>query len=482
MLFRSVSQSRYRLDENFLTPVIPQDPANTFNRVDRLVYRRPLDHKNRIGTRKVIIGGTYSTGDKKIHDLQITDGGEKTSSVRCAISSTNEAHVVFAKGYGKMSLFFQRYSESKNSIVQAPKLIDETSSSNFSICVDKYNYTHIVYIKDGSVQHTIVNQNGEITFGPRVVEQYATKSTFAKAFVQEGVVYIVFANEVSPANAKLFMTTRAIGGAQITSPVMIADTDFNIVDACLSVTDDNIVYVAYEDFGNIYAGACNVIGAILTPFRIISNDVPSTYNGLLSGSASKPKICITDNKKMVIAFLQKKTPTLTGISFFEDGKTSMPSILTQNENYNGFDLYVDDFNNSIHLLVSHAKVEYLLLEDGSLELREELLLSSSPSLSMAMDKTGSLFHTYCLPYSNSFHPVGNEEDISDIGPLAEGGSINAIVLDSNEFSIRGWTREPMVGERCVITKSLHANRTYNVIGVRIESVDNTKDTVVVEVS
>ena len=87
------------LDEDLITAIINSDPI--WDRTDRMIYRRPVDNENRIGVRKVVIGGTYNVGDQTANDtlLSAAVNGLHAKPITI-IAPDNTVHFLYAEGFG----------------------------------------------------------------------------------------------------------------------------------------------------------------------------------------------------------------------------------------------------------------------------------------------------------------------------------------------------------------------------------------------
>jgi len=72
-----------RLEDIFATPIIADDPD--WPRVDRMIYRRARDSEDRIGHRKLVVGGTYDP-TSTLYDTQLLPGsGDPTQKTKVLI-------------------------------------------------------------------------------------------------------------------------------------------------------------------------------------------------------------------------------------------------------------------------------------------------------------------------------------------------------------------------------------------------------------
>ncbi|NDC22664.1 MAG: hypothetical protein EBZ49_00815 [Proteobacteria bacterium] len=476
------------LSSNAILPIPPNDVD--FERVDRIIYRRPSDSVNRIGTRRFQLGCAYTSGDPTLYDTVLTSTTLVNQNPKVLVDSINSAHMFYAQGYGaSFSIMYQKYAANRTTNLVAPLSIVTATTPNFSVAIDSSNNLYVVYIQDQNVKWVKTNNEGLILAGPITIDSRTTPCDNPQIVIdpQNFKTYIVYQSLLNPSNNQLFFTTRSLTGAQITPDVRLTNNSSNLINPSICINDDLMLYVAYEDntAGQIYYTVLNDVGEELEAPQSISGSTSSESFGTLSHQASKPTIQVADNRELFVMFLQKKSANLTGVSIYHEGAAYQVNLLSQSENILNYAARVDSLMNDIHIsYVQASRVDYAIVEAGAKVQNWQLSTSGGFSIALAKDTCGANVHVWSSPLAGTYSPIGALQTIRHIGPVAIAGVLNPLVLGANEFSllVAGLTYTPVVGDQVTIAGSTKGNNGAKVVTrVTLKSILTPNDTYVVQV-
>jgi len=136
------------LDEEFVTPPVADDPDG-WERVDRMIYRRHADDEHRIGVRKYVVGGNYTTGIETLHltSFLTASPGDPLTFVRTLINDNNEALIFISEGYGNtFEVKYTKYSSDRTSVVEALTPLVSSNSQYFDVGLDPNGEIQIAFV------------------------------------------------------------------------------------------------------------------------------------------------------------------------------------------------------------------------------------------------------------------------------------------------------------------------------------------------
>ncbi len=479
---------KIRFDEDFLTPQVASDPEPTWRRVDRMIYRRPIDDVNRIGVRKLVIGGSFApSGPKKLYNTIINTGSSNTTSAKSVIGSDNASYTFFAEGYGaSFDIVLRKYSSNRQTLLGALTVVSAASSSQFSVAIDSSDHIHLVYESAGNIQLVIMNSVGAILYGPINVDGLTNPCSNPQISIDplNTKSYIAFEYLQGPSNKQIYLATRSLAGALITPSVRITNTASNITNPSIDVSSDLLVHMAYEELSGVKYIVLDDIGQVIEPEILISGATGSTSYGTLTTNASAPIVKVTDNKVAYVCFKQKKTVSLTGVAIYANGSAFMPNFISVPENFTNFSFHADSFDNCLHFCMSQAgSIDYVLVKDNVPVMVENIQLTGASSVHVVKDKFGSLLHAFSLPESGTYTNAGTPQAVEHIGAVAVAGSMNPLVLNNNQLSFASSiSPTPMVGMRVSLAGSVAGNNLVKIItAVELQDIDAVGDTYVVTV-
>jgi hypothetical protein len=479
------SGDRIVFEEELVTPVIEQDPNTDWGRVDRIIYRRPTDSENRIGVRKLVVGGSFAmTGPNKTNVTSVTNGAEVSLKSQSIILPDNTLVVFFTEGFGaSLAIKFKKYSADRTALLTSGTVVS-VSSDEFSVAVDELGNSHITFVSGGNIGLVGVNTSGSIIYGPFAVESLANTSSNPKISIDPEFtkIFIVFEYLFGPSNKQVYLLTRSLAGLPITPAMRLVNTLTNLTSPSIDVSSDLIVHVAYEESGNIKLLTCDDIGQIISAPATLSLNTASTSWGVMSGIAKSPIVKVADNKEVHCLFLQRKNATDYGIAIHSNGSAFMPDLIAPSEAFLVYSFELDSFDNNLHIIASDSsETSYILVKNLAPVMVESLEAQSSQSVSVVKDKAGSLAHSWSRQSPGTFTNTGAPEDVDHIGPASVAGALNTLNLGANQFSVSSSaSTTPIKGMQVEIIGSSEGNDgNYIIDSVTLQDIDSIADTYVI---
>lgn len=483
--------ARKKLTETVLFPEIGNDPEATWGRVDRVLYRRPIDDPKRIGVRKLITGGTYdSGGPSKKPDVEIfTNATGPKNVVKSLIDSNNEAIVLSSVGYGtSFGVNFKKYNDSRASqIVSEFSLTESLTVPVFDAVIDDDDNFHIIYINGENLEYQGFDSIGT-TIGPAVVLDNSAKLKDNPKITidpDNNNLFVVYEREEGISNLQIQFIKLTLLGSLVTGPVNLTGSISNLKNPSISVNNDLWVYVAWDEpsLGKVFYQDFDDIGVPLngsTPI-LVSGATDQIGGGTLVDAANSPQIIATDSKQLVIAFLQDRGGSNFGISIWQDGSVHMPII---SGNFGMFSLHVDSIGTLSHLLLgSGSQIDYVRIKDQAVDFSIPVVATTYQSLHMVFDKTGSMLHMWSDEAATTFTSYDSGVTVDTVGPTTKtGGTITPSVPVSSEqilVLVSSKPVAPKTGEKIIITSLSPPNGaegTYLITNVELLSVNTTNDT------
>lgn len=482
---------RVVLDETYITPVIAADPEGTWSRVDRMIYRRPMDNDNRIGRRLLEVGSTYSAGSQTLHDTQLEAGSLVNQNVKVLVASDNTVHFLVAQGYGtSFNIRHSKYSSDRSTQLVAPHTIASSYTAKFDAVMDSSDNIHLAYITGGSQDLTweLFNDSGVSVDGPDVIESEGNPCDNPKITLDpaESKVFFVYELLANPGINEIHFVTTDLTGSIITAYKTLISSTSNLINPSMVVTDDLRVYVAYEDNtqGKIFYQYFDDIGDNGSTAVEVSDDTDAGSHGTLADGAKQPTIMVADNKEIFVTFLQDKGASVFGLAVWKAGVATLDDFVTTGENFTHYSAKIDSWMNGIHLvLIQSTRVDYGKLEAPTVVFTTQLSASGGAFGDIAKDNLGSNVVIWSAALSTLFSDIGAPQTINHIGPIVVTGTLNNMSLDSDEFAMAtpvGYT--PSVGDRVTVSGSGAGNDGAKIVTeVTLFSKDAAGDFYVVKV-
>lgn len=480
---------RVRFDEYLVTPIIEEDID--WERTDRMIYRRPSDTRDRIGVRKIVIGGTYTDNlSKAIKETVLSPGASGThKKPLILLDSSNNAHFLYIEGFGEsVSIRYAKYAEDRTTPLVAPSTLTAASLPDFDAWMDGDDNIHVVTVYNGELILEKFDNVGASISGPTSIYSGSGPANYPtiKGDPLNKKIYVVFSVLEAVDNNQIYFTSRNLSGALVTAPKMITNTTGNLVNSSIDVTDDMLVYITWEDaLGNkIYFLITDDIGETTQVPVHVSGNTDSTSFGTLVDGAKNPIIKVAENKQFFIGFLQKKNSTDYGLAIYDSFSGAyLPNYIDSGENFNSFAIDVDNLTCDLQLnICQDSRTDYVKLSGQTVVFTYQLGATGGIISSVKKDNKGSILHFWVNPLPGTFTNIGSPEVVDHIGPVSLSGILNSINLISNQFSMStsGLSITPSVGQRITISGSSSGNNGSKVItNVSIESLDSADDIYVI---
>lgn len=457
------------LDEVAVFPVVAPDPD--WQRVDRVVYRRPSDSENRIGQRKLLVGGAYSAGAQTLHDTEIFTDGAPHRRAKILISSDNAAHFIVSEGYGEsFEIKYTKYGSDRSVELVAPTLMVQAKSGEFDAVLDHAGNIHLVYISGDNKDTTWqkFSDAGASMASPVIIDAVALPCDFPRIAVSpvEEKLFIVHEVLVNPGQNHLYFATTNFDGDTITASKSLVTGGGSYSRPSLVATDDSLLYVAYED---------TIVGSVS---YAVFDDIGNAHAAavLVSASGTSPKIRIADNRQLFVLFTDAGD-----VRVWTEG-ASTPLGLT---GVLAFDAEIDPIFNEIHLITATASNVVYRKFDAGVAVRTTTLASTGASyVALKKDQLGSMVEAWSEPLASTYTDIGAPQAPTSIGPLNYAGSISTLVLNADEMSFpSSISYVPKVGDRATMAGSGAGNNgVYFVTRVDLLDIDLVGDTYRVQVT
>lgn len=490
LLFDGLGEKK-KFNTPYVVQKIPADPDAALRRVDRIVYRRSTDFNNRVGARKLIAGGTYYQGGRL---LSLGAACNPTPSINskaiAAVNPDNTSFIVWADGYGEnYSLKLSKVDQDRVTYLISGVVVTVSTSNSFDIVSDVNGNLHIVYQNADNINLLGITPSGTTLYGPLVIDGLANPCSKPKICTDEAgmFLYIAFEYLAAPMLPEVRFTSRRTDGALVKSPVKISTMVGSASNPDIAISSDLYPNVCFESSGNIYHVVLND-SSLIDSHKVVSN---GTTHGasVLSGGASKPQISITDNKVVFISFLQNTILGSTPNVAIYDSKTStsyMPDVLTGGQYVESFSMYADSFDNDVHIATCVKFLDgnfshYFLCNNKEVLYKNKEYLNNATkneSVFITKDICGSLIHLASKSDNSGLQSKGAATTLEYAGPIAISGTLNPMVLLSNQISVPvSYPVVPVAGDKVVISGSGAGNNgTFAILSVQFFSRDTVNDT------
>lgn len=402
---------RQVFDTGFVNPVVAMD--SDYGRVDRMLYRRPDDFKDRVGSVQFELGGTYSKSPSSILLSPKDLFSEPCAVIRVVFDSTNVAHVfgTVVNGAEFDLKYVQLDASRQNIIIAETTVIGGLSFEDFDIAIDKTDNIHVVYsslnIGIPSIFYAQLDITGSIVVAPASVDSSSGVCKNPRCAIDnlDEKVYIVYQGLEGLQNQIYFASRNVDGGWTATAQKkIVATTTGNLQNPSICVSNDIILFVAWEDStdGSIYYQRFDKYGVTID---LISTKVSSGVQrydllgaeaGVLNDLAKEPKIIVADNQEIFVAFKQNKGGSLYGVALWTQSGAYMCDFFDSDENFTSFDIHIDRiFNDPTFFLTRTTGVDLVRLHNKqktTLEISINMDLGFAACI--AKDKTGSFLNLW----------------------------------------------------------------------------------------
>lgn len=488
-LIYDITGERVLFESDVSFPTVPSDANAALKRVDRVVYRRPLDDKNRIGIRELLVGGTFSSGPQVINQGSLATSLTPNGKSKFVISSDNSIHTIYANGFGgSFSLVYKKLAIDRSTVTASSTVIASLSSDDFDIAISSSNQIYLTYVDNNRLFLTILDSNGNIVVAPVSIESLSNPCSSPKIVLDKNSsrVFIAFEYLESSTLKQVYITTRSLAGSLVKSPQKITTTVISTIDPDILVTSDLIIHLVYNQGGVIYFVKLDDNIVLLSAPAVISTSVASQSFGMLNNNALKPHILVADNMEVFVSFLIKKNATSYGLAIWpeETGKAFCFDMVNSTENVTDYSIDISDHFNDFYISYTSGTSEarFALVKDFMPVLNEQLVPSHLLSIQSKKDKQGSMFHLWTVNSPGTYSNTGVPLTVTGIGTLGVAGSMNSLSLSNTQFYMP-FNVNVKKGMNAVLSGSIHGNDgTYLIKTVTPVSLNSVNDYIVVTVT
>jgi hypothetical protein len=432
-----------------------------------------------------ILQGDLSFGVAKINENVILPDSSPTQKVVSLFTSDNRVIYLTAKGYGDtFRLTFSMWNEARDTALVPDNEITTIPTCYYSAIIDENDLIHILYSSGDELRWISVNLSGLIVSGPAVIAGQSKPIQLSRSvYSQEmGKILIVYNQLESINNNQLYFTSITTSGSAVTAPKRLTNDLANYVDLDVSLSQDNLLYIVYEEIltTSIAYMIVDDIGEEKVSPLVVSGD--TDYKGVpLTNQAKQPKIWISDTQSLAITFLQLKPSGDYGVATVVDGDALMVDLINEAENFTAFDTSIDSIFGDLHMVATQAsRVDYIKFKPVHIP---QIALpidttDGASSVVIEQDKKGSWVTAWSKSLKTTFSSFSNSVGIAHIGSATVNGGLNTIEPDSSQcLAIAGdFSRAPINGDKVTITGSSQGNNgDYLVESATLVSLNSAND-------
>ena len=481
-----------RFEEIASFPVVAADPD--WQRIDRILYRRPTDSINRVGLREFLLGGTYSTSPASLTPVESFDDTAVRQTQKVLIASDNTAHVFSVSGSGtNFQLDYTKISSDRLSALIAPTtLFTGFNSKTIGVALDSSDNFHVVYVKSGNICYRKFSSIAGVLVGETIIDTQSGACASPAISIDPAStrVFVVYQSLLGPSNNQIFFTSRTLGGGLVTSPKNIASSAQNLITPDIFVSEDLFVYVTWENdtLGSILYRRFDDLGDPLdASATTVSTGVEQIGVGTLTGNAKDPRVLVTGNREVIVAFRQDKGSSIYGLSVYTRGAAFMQELTGPAEDFESFDIVTDPiFNSLMFTAVQASSVDFIKVYDQTVSFVLNLAASGSRAVAVARDRLGSLLHVVASEAAGTYTSYDAVTSIIAFGAASVIGGVSTINIGANQFLVTAisLSQAPDIDDQVVITGSGVGgnNSTRLITFVELMSLDAVDDVYRVTVS
>lgn len=456
-----------KIEETEFTSVI--GPAADYDRVDTVVYRKPLDSSYRQGQLTYLVGDTFHSSGNIVptQSATISATGLVTNALKIVRLGEYDSAVFYTSDYGSRTELkfatidaFGEISEADPSVATVA-----TDISGADVAYDEDNgFFEIVYTRGKSLYYQRRSSDGSefypetlVTSGlyklvnPRVVSIGSSSSRF---------VHIVYEQVVSSSNHKLYYTRLSTANTVETSPVALVQLSSVITNPSLSSDDeDYLLFLAYENqtTGRVYLRTYDVstVTASSAPVQIgttveLQDDTfkLSPEEVMPVAGASNPIVVRTKTKDTFVFWLHDNG-TEKSVSVYSSTYASLFgykavshafgigasiekfSVAVNDKNKAHFAIYADGSIHQVSIDLESDSTDYLSTDISG-------PTSACDSIVAHLSQLGTLLHTWGSN-SGAYTNNANASGVLFFGP----GTYLSEPIAGNEFVVAKTTGNPL---------------------------------------
>ena len=385
-------------------PVVEGDAD--WQRVDRILFRRPEDSPHRVGTVKFTLGGAFAKIPAHLHD-QTLFAGSNTVRSKIVTASDNTAFVFCAVGgSGSYVLKCSKLASDRSlpPVLSDVAIISGLTDPRFDVVIDENDLTHVVYTDTGDIKYQRINSNVSLNGTAFTVDaQTGSCNPRCKLDPNHISLYVIY-EAMDGAYSQLYAASRNVedGGQALSirkitefpgtsssnkiNPDMAFDNDFNLHLVWENSTATTIEYQRYDS----YLVALDSSPAIVS--ALTAHGAGTLVNG-----ANSPRIQVSDDMEPFIVFRQNASGYY-GITIWNQSGAVMTDMFTVGGNHIlAFDFFIDPIFNGPAIITSRAtSVDYVKLHNNyatsstPVDFALNLMSATSPAVALERDRLGAM--------------------------------------------------------------------------------------------
>lgn len=380
----------------FITSVIDEDPD--LARVDRILYRRPTDFRERIGYLKFELGGTYAVTPAALHASTFV--GTPCVSARVVVDSANIAHIfVVVDGGVGFDLKYFNLAEDRVTASAVTTIFTGLTQTNIDVIIDHADGIHLVYVDTNlgsdSIFYAKLDTTGTVTVAPSAVDSTSGDCANPKCALDpvNAAVYIVY-HAVEGAYNQVYFAKRHISGAVAMTQIHISTSGVTNQNPSVFVSKDYVMFIAWETAaGSIYFQRFDKFAVKIDAQPTLVSDSTVYGGGTLSGGATNPKVIVTDNEQVFIAFQQDHGGDKYGVAVWGPDGAYMVNALSSTESLESYDLYIETIYNQPAIIVGRASgSDFIRLSDNEKLFTINLTAEACTDVAFVRDRKGSFLN------------------------------------------------------------------------------------------
>ena len=489
---------------------LPVNDIDSWERTDRIVYRRPRDFEYRPGQRKYIVGGAYdptSVNTAHLTTVKTAVTAQTHKNLITLITADNSALVLYAEGYGESwTIKLDKYNNDRiTHPTVSETLVSGVSSSDFGATLDGDGYIHIGYYDSSlNIKWAKFYQTGIQSGTTKIVRNIASYPHIPSGLKvvchpDMDRIYFVLKDLESIGKSQMYLFTTDVNGNTATSNKKLTFSSYNTNEFDVFISDDYLLYLTWTEtpLNKTFYAVFDDIGVQkVAPVEVSgSTDGSLDGYGTVIGGSSSPSILVTDNRSIFVLFLQT-VGLVKKLAIWNDGIAKLSNYVVATSVIK----YDAAFSNQLNKLHITAHVGagldiYNIAIQNFVGVWEVHVGSNGSTaepagISCNFDKMGSIFNAWIDPIVGTFTDIGGLQVVGHIGSAIVVGSSSTISIDSFEMMlpVSGLTYTPNIGERFVITGSAsgslpdYNNGTYYVEDITLVSLNASNDYYVVKVT
>jgi hypothetical protein len=482
---------RQGLDASVAFPIVATDPD--FPRVDRIVYRRPADSPDRIGTREFTVGGTYATTPQYGADVSLFTNTAVRSTTKLLVGSDNSIHSFAVTGYGgAYHIAYSKLASDRTTFLVTDISLATCTETDFAVAIDNADHIHLAFVNSSNIYYQKFSSVGASLFAAKRIDTQSTPSTGPAVAIDPAStkVFFTYQSLLGAFNNQIFFTSTTLGGSLITPPMNLTNTLTNLQNPDVFVSDDLVMYVAWEDTTahRIYFQSFDDVGnALAIPTEVSGSVQRISPSSVLVDGATDPRIRVADNKSVFVTFRQNKGSNVYGLSIWNDGTAFMQTMLTTGENFISYDVVIDPSFNGVHLFLNQTtSSDYVKLLGEAVEFTLNVN-GQMASVATVFDKLGSMYHAFTVPLPGTYTSYQAGVPVQYIGPATVIAGLNTYVMTAGQLMLPHtfFTGEqPAIGDRVTVTDTVNTSNSGNYIisGVQLVQLVTPNDTYIITMS